>query len=55
MDILQGDASLARKVLGWDFTINFKELVSEMVDAELGRLTSMTNQQAAARDRIQSP
>jgi GDPmannose 4,6-dehydratase len=35
VDILQGDASLARATLGWKPTISFHELVREMVDADL--------------------
>ncbi len=35
VDILQGDASKARKVLGWRPKVGFKELVSMMVEADL--------------------
>jgi GDPmannose 4,6-dehydratase len=35
IDILQGDASLARTILGWSPTITFGELVREMVDEDL--------------------
>lgn len=35
VDILLGDSSLARKELGWEPKITFKELVNEMVDADL--------------------
>jgi GDPmannose 4,6-dehydratase len=34
VDILQGDASKARRVLGWYPKMSFKELVERMVDAE---------------------
>jgi GDPmannose 4,6-dehydratase len=34
---LRGDASKARDVLGWRPTISFREMVKEMVDAELRR------------------
>ena len=32
---MQGDPSKARRVLGWQHTISFTELVSEMVDSDL--------------------
>jgi len=51
VDILQGDASRARKVLGWTFSITFRDLVFEMVDAEIRRLTALTTQPTIARDR----
>ena len=35
VDILQGDASKARRVLGWKHTVSFPELVAEMVDSDL--------------------
>jgi len=35
VDILQGDASKARQVLGWQPKVNFKELVTIMIDADL--------------------
>ncbi|MGE3302309.1 MAG: GDP-mannose 4,6-dehydratase [Hyphomonadaceae bacterium] len=35
VDVLQGDASKAYRVLGWRHTTSFEELVREMVDAEL--------------------
>ncbi len=54
VDILQGDATLARKTLGWNFTVSFNDLVAEMVDAEMRQLTTMTDQQLRARDRIKS-
>jgi GDPmannose 4,6-dehydratase len=34
VNILLGDASKARKVLGWRHTIGFQELVREMVESE---------------------
>lgn len=37
---LQGDATLAARKLGWAPTISFRELVREMVDAELAKLRS---------------
>jgi GDPmannose 4,6-dehydratase len=35
VELLLGDASKARKVLGWSHTVSFKELVKEMVAADL--------------------
>jgi GDPmannose 4,6-dehydratase len=35
VDVLQGDASKARKILGWEPKVRFKELVRIMVDAEM--------------------
>ena len=35
VDILQGDFSKAKKVLGWEPKISFRSLVSEMVESEL--------------------
>jgi len=38
VDLLQGDASRARKVLGWETKVTFEELVRMMVDADMERL-----------------
>jgi GDPmannose 4,6-dehydratase len=38
VDYLCGDASKARKVLGWTPQVNFKQLVEMMVDADLNQL-----------------
>jgi len=35
---LTGDVTKAKELLGWESKIQFKELVLEMVDAEMGRL-----------------
>ena len=35
VDLLQGDASKARKVLGWEPTVRFDELVAMMVERDL--------------------
>ncbi len=37
VDSLQGDASQARRVLGWSRTVSFQELICEMVDEDLKR------------------
>ncbi|MFH0963826.1 MAG: GDP-mannose 4,6-dehydratase [Planctomycetota bacterium] len=38
VDLLQGDATLAKKELGWKPTVTFKQLVEMMVDADIERL-----------------
>src|SRR5438034_1124758 len=38
VETLLGDASKARKKLGWTYGVTFKELVQEMVEADLARL-----------------
>jgi GDPmannose 4,6-dehydratase len=35
VDLLKGDASLARKELGWTPTVNFQQLVEMMVDSDI--------------------
>ncbi len=39
VDLLQGDASLARKKLGWEPKVKFDQLVKMMVDSDLERLS----------------
>jgi GDPmannose 4,6-dehydratase len=36
VDFLLGDPSKARRVLGWNPRVDFKQLVRMMVDADLG-------------------
>jgi GDPmannose 4,6-dehydratase len=43
VDLLIGDASKARRKLGWEPKINFKELVRTMVDADLADLKRTHN------------
>ncbi len=38
VDLLVGDASKARRVLGWEPTVSFRELIQMMVDADLQAL-----------------
>ena len=38
VDVLIGDASKARNVLGWAPSVSFSELVAMMVDADLAAL-----------------
>jgi GDPmannose 4,6-dehydratase len=40
VDLLIGDYSKARKVLGWEPTVNFSGLVKEMVHADMDLLSS---------------
>jgi GDPmannose 4,6-dehydratase len=35
VDLLQGDASKAHRVLGWKHTVTFPELVSDMLNSDL--------------------
>jgi GDPmannose 4,6-dehydratase len=43
VDLLVGDASKARRKLGWEPKITFKELVRTMVDADLADLKRTHN------------
>jgi len=38
IDLLVGDASKAKRILGWEPTVSFEELIRMMVDADLERL-----------------
>jgi GDPmannose 4,6-dehydratase len=49
VDHLVGDASKARRVLGWTPEIDFERLVAMMVDADLARLAGKPVDAAAAR------
>jgi GDPmannose 4,6-dehydratase len=40
VDLLVGDASKAKKILGWSPRVSFNELVEMMVDADLGAVQS---------------
>ena len=48
VDYLCGDASKARKVLGWEPKVGFKELIEMMVDADLAALQAITGRIATA-------
>jgi GDPmannose 4,6-dehydratase len=37
VDLLQGDASKAKRVLGWQPRVSFRQLVEMMVDADVAR------------------
>lgn len=43
VDILLGDASKAKKELGWEPKVSFQEMVEEMVEADLKRLKGKNN------------
>jgi GDPmannose 4,6-dehydratase len=43
VDFLVGDASKARRVLGWEPKVTFAELIRMMVDADLALLRSGGN------------
>ena len=40
VDLLLSDPTKAKEKLGWTFTTNFKELVSEMMESDLKLLQS---------------
>ncbi|MBV8172299.1 MAG: GDP-mannose 4,6-dehydratase [Candidatus Eremiobacteraeota bacterium] len=42
VDVLVGDASKARRVLGWHPTISFEQMIGEMVDADIARLRKLS-------------
>ncbi|HEX8243095.1 MAG TPA: GDP-mannose 4,6-dehydratase [Longimicrobium sp.] len=48
VDLLVGDASLAREELGWEPEVGFRELVEMMVDADLERLRPGASRSLAA-------
>ena len=43
VDLLKGDATRARRVLGWEPRHTFAELVNEMVDADLAAISEVNN------------
>ena len=49
VDHLIGDASKARRVLGWEPKVTFRELIAMMVDADVARLAGKPVPVAAAR------
>jgi GDPmannose 4,6-dehydratase len=54
IDILQGDASLAKRQLGWDYRVNFEDLVHEMMEADL-RINSVFRPKAASNPNRTDP
>jgi GDPmannose 4,6-dehydratase len=49
VEFLQGDASKARKKLGWEPKVRFKDLVRMMVDADIKGLEEMKRCQDVIR------
>jgi hypothetical protein len=49
VDVLLGDSSKARKVLGWKPEIDLREMICEMVDADLERLRSESDSRKSSR------
>jgi len=48
VDVLLGDARKARAKLGWEPTISFRDMICEMVDADLRRLSQLGERSAMA-------
>ena len=48
VDHLIGDASKANRVLGWKPTVNFKQLIGMMIDADLARLSAGSSPRSSA-------
>ena len=49
VDLLIGDASKAKRILGWQPKTKFKELVHLMVDADIKALADQLSGKVAAR------
>jgi GDPmannose 4,6-dehydratase len=49
VDVLLGDASKAKKVLGWEPKVRFHELVRIMVDADMDSLSGKTARKRLGR------
>lgn len=49
VEVLQGDAGKAKKILGWEPTVNFRELVQLMVDADIKALEEIKQCQDVIR------
>jgi len=43
VDVLVGDASKAKRVLGWEPEISFEDMIAEMVDADLARVAKLNS------------
>ncbi|RZI38682.1 hypothetical protein EGT07_32955, partial [Herbaspirillum sp. HC18] len=48
VDVLRADASKARERLGWQATTTLEEMIHEMVEADLRRLSSPSANASAA-------
>jgi GDPmannose 4,6-dehydratase len=49
VDHLIGDAGKARRVLGWEPSVTFEQLIAMMVDADLSRLAGQPVRVGATR------
>jgi GDPmannose 4,6-dehydratase len=54
VDLLIGDASKAKRVLGWEPKVSFEELVQLMVDADVGMLDRQDHEVFGDTDRSRS-
>ena len=52
VDHLIGDASKARRELGWEPSVNFEQLIAMMVDADLARLSAAPTRRVASPQEI---
>jgi GDPmannose 4,6-dehydratase len=52
VDVLLGDSSKARRILGWRPTVNFRELVRMMVDADLQAESARSSRAAASAHEL---
>jgi GDPmannose 4,6-dehydratase len=50
VEILLGDATKARRVLGWKHTVTFDELVAEMLKADIDALAAHTGDRGEGYD-----
>jgi GDPmannose 4,6-dehydratase len=49
VDLLIGDASKAKKILGWEPKVRFQELVQIMVDADVAMLSRTSAREQLGR------
>jgi GDPmannose 4,6-dehydratase len=49
VDILCGDATKAKRVLGWEYRRSFEELIKEMVESDLAVLSDKTRSRSSPR------
>jgi GDPmannose 4,6-dehydratase len=52
VDHLIGDSSKAKRVLGWEPSVNFEQLIAMMVDADLARLSAAPGRRVATPQEI---
>jgi len=51
VNVLQGDATKARRQLGWDTSISLEDMVAEMIEADLARHRAQMRSQASTTGR----